>query len=128
MDKDKYDVSGIGTIKISEDVVGVIAGVAANEVEGVSGLNTQTNNGVTRVFTGKRNVNKGVKIAITDNNAVIDIMLSVDYGHNIPEVVRNVQKTVKETVETITGINVTEVNIFVSNITVKKMAEQAPGK
>ncbi len=125
MEKDKYDVTGIGTVKISEDVVGVIAGIAASEIEGVTGLNTATSGGITQVFTGKRNVNKGVKITISEGHAVIDMMLSTEYGYNIPDVVKKVQENVKETVESITGLAVDEINIFVTNITVKK---QEPAK
>ncbi len=124
MEKDKYDVTGIGTVKISEDVVGVIAGIAASEIEGVTGLSTATTGGITQVFTGKRNVNKGVKITITEDHATIDMMLSIEYGYNIPEVVKKVQENVKETVETITGLTASEVNVFVTNITVKK--QEAP--
>ena len=125
MEKDKYDVTGIGTVKISEDVVGVIAGIAASEIEGVTGLNTATSGGITQVFTGKRNVNKGVKITISEGHAVIDMMLSTEYGYNIPDVVKKVQENVKETVESITGLTVDEINIFVTNITLKK---QEPAK
>ncbi len=125
MEKDKYDVTGIGTVKISEDVVGVIAGIAASEIEGVTGLNTATSGGITQVFTGKRNVNKGVKITINEGHAVIDMMLSTEYGYNIPDVVKKVQENVKETVESITGLTVDEINIFVTNITLKK---QEPAK
>lgn len=121
MDKDKvYDIKGIGLVKISEDVVGVIAGIAANDIKGVSGLNPTTSGGVTQVFTGKRNVTKGVKVTITENNAVIDLTLSVEYGFNIPEVVEAVQKNVIEVVETITGLKVDKVNVLVNNIVVKE--------
>lgn len=116
----KYDVSGVGTVKISEEVVGVIAGIAAAEIDGVSGLNPTTTRGITQVFTGKRNVTKGVKVTIDEKKSTIDIVMSVEYGYNIPEVVQAVQENVMTTVENITGLKVSEVNIIVSNISVKK--------
>lgn len=116
----KYDVSGIGTVKISEEVVGVIAGIAAAEIEGVSGLNPTITRGITQVFTGKRNVTKGVKVTIGEESAVIDIVMSVEYGYNIPSVVKQVQENIMETVATITGLKVSEVNIIVNNISIKK--------
>ncbi len=116
----KYDVSGIGTVKISEEVVSVIAGIAASEIEGVSGLNPTTTGGITQVFTGKRNVTKGVKVVIGENESVIDMILSVEYGYNIPQVVKKVQENVMETVENITGLKVSEINIMVNNISVRK--------
>ena len=116
----KYDVSGVGTVKISEEVVGVIAGIAATEIDGVSGLNPTTTRGITQVFTGKRNVTKGVKVTIDEKKSTIDIVMSVEYGYNIPEVVQAVQENVMTTVENITGLKVSEVNIMVNNISVKK--------
>lgn len=123
-DTGRYDVSGIGTVKISEDVVGVIAGIAASEIEGVSGLNPTTTGGITQVFTGKRNVTKGVKVNIGETDAVIDMVMSVEYGYNIPSVVKQVQAIVAETVENITGLKVAEVNIMVNNISVRKADAQ----
>lgn len=120
----KYDVAGVGTVKISEEVVGVIAGIAATEIEGVSGLNPTTTRGITQVFTGKRNVTKGVKVTIGEERSTIDMIMSVEYGYNIPDVVKKVQENVMETVENITGLKVAEVNIMVNNISVKK--QEAP--
>ncbi|NLB22073.1 MAG: Asp23/Gls24 family envelope stress response protein [Clostridium sp.] len=122
----KYDVSGVGTVKISEEVVGVIAGIAATEIDGVSGLNPTTTRGITQVFTGKRNVTKGVKVTIDEKKSTIDIVMSVEYGYNIPEVVQAVQENVMTTVENITGLKVSEVNIMVNNISVKK--QEVAGK
>lgn len=121
MEKEKYDVSGMGTVKISEEVVGVIAGIAASEIEGVTGLNPTTTGGITQVFTGKRNVTKGVKVTITEGDSTVDMIISVEYGFSIPEVVAKVQENVKVSVENITGLKVHQVNVLVNNITVKKV-------
>lgn len=110
---------GVGVVKISEDVVGVIAGIAASEIEGVRGLSPQLTGGVTHVVTGKRNVTKGVKVTVGDKDAIIDMIISVQYGYKIPEVVSNLQANVKETVENITGLKVSAVNVFVNHLIVK---------
>lgn len=119
-----YDIKGIGTVKISEEVIGVISAIAASEIKGVSGLEPHTDNGITTIFTGKKGVAKsakGIKVTLNADSAVIDMNLSVQYGFNIPEVVEAVQKNVATTVETITGLSVSKVNILVNNIVVKEM-------
>ncbi len=116
---------GQGVVKISEDVVGVIAGIAASEIKGVAGLSATLTGGITQVVTGKRNVTKGVKVTVGEKDAIIDMILSVEYGFRIPEVVEKVQENVLTTVEAITGLKVSAVNIFVNNIYVKGK-EQEP--
>lgn len=116
---------GQGVVKISEDVVGVIAGIAASEIKGVAGLSATLTGGITQVVTGKRNVTKGVKVTVGEKDAIIDMMISVEYGFRIPEVVEKVQENVLTTVEAITGLKVSAVNIFVNNIIVKGK-EQEP--
>ncbi|WP_040908144.1 Asp23/Gls24 family envelope stress response protein [Youngiibacter fragilis] len=116
---------GQGVVKISEDVVGVIAGIAASEIKGVAGLSATLTGGITQVVTGKRNVTKGVKVTVGEKDAIIDMILSVEYGFRIPEVVEKVQENVLTTVEAITGLKVSAVNIFVNNIHVKGK-EQEP--
>ena len=116
---------GQGVVKISEDVVGVIAGIAASEIKGVAGLSATLTGGITQVVTGKRNVTKGVKVTVGEKDAIIDMIISVEYGFRIPEVVEKVQENVLTTVEAITGLKVSAVNIFVNNIYVKGK-EQEP--
>jgi len=116
---------GQGVVKISEDVVGVIAGIAASEIKGVAGLSATLTGGITQVVTGKRNVTKGVKVTVGEKDAIIDMIISVKYGFRIPDVVEKVQENVLTTVEAITGLKVSAVNIFVNNIYVKGK-EQEP--
>ena len=119
---------GYGVVKISEDVVGVIAGIAASEVQGIQGLHPTLTGGITQVVTGKRNVTKGVKVTVGENDAIIDMVVSVEYGYKIPEVVSQAQKNVKETVETITGLKVSAVNVMVSNVHVKDKEKETKEK
>jgi len=119
---------GHGVVKISEDVVGVIAGIAASEIEGIQGLHPTLTGGITQVVTGKRNVTKGVKVTVGENDAIIDMVVSIEYGFKIPDVVHKAQINVKETVETITGLKVSAVNVYVNNIYVKDKEKETKEK
>ncbi len=108
-----------GTVKIANEVVAIIAGLAATEVEGVAGMS----GGMTADFTemlGMKNLSKGVKVEVGEKEAAIDIFIIVEYGSKISEVAKNVQKKVKETVETMTGLKVVEVNVNVQGVNIPK--------
>ncbi len=109
-----------GVVKISEEVVGVIAGISASEIEGIMGLQATLTGGITQVVTGKRNVTKGVKVTVGEHDAIIDMTVGIIYGYKIPETVAKAQKNVKEQVETITGLKVSAVNVIVNNIHLKE--------
>jgi len=119
---------GYGVVKISEDVVGVISGIAASEIEGIQGLHPTLAGGITQVVTKKRNVTKGVKVTVGESDAIIDMAVSIEYGFKIPEVAAKVQKNVRETVEMITGLKVSAVNVFVSNVYVKPIEKETKEK
>lgn len=113
-EKEKY-----GTVKIANDVVSIIAGLAATEVDGVSGMS----GGITRDLTemlGMKNLSKGVKVEVGEKEAAIDLFIIVEYGMRISEVARNVQENVKTKVETMTGLNVVEVNVNVQGVNIPK--------
>lgn len=112
--------SNIGIIKISDEVVSVIAGIAASEIEGVYEMSTGVTNNLTHIFTGKKSQGKGVKVTIDEDSAIIDINVIVEYGVNIPKVVGEVQENVKKTVEAMTGLAVSSVNVLVQNILLPK--------
>jgi len=108
----------MGIVKISDEVVSVIAGIAASEVKGVVGMSASLVGGITEILSGKRNLSKGVKVTVGENSASIDIFLVVEYGVKITEVARLVQESVKKSVELMTGLNVSEVNIHIQNVIV----------
>ncbi len=114
------DEETIGNIKISVDVVAKIAGIAASEVEGVSGMHTSFVGGVAQKFGAKKNMTQGVKVDIEDNMTNIDLYLVVDYGVKIPELAWSVQESVKASVESMTGLNVAAVNIHIEGINFEK--------
>lgn len=109
-----------GSINISEEVIAAIAVGAAREVEGVSGMMTAMGGSVTDLLNNKKNAQKvarGVKIDMTGVDLVLDLYLTVEFGHPIPEVAENAQKAVSSAVEAMTGCSVEAVNIHVGGVT-----------
>ncbi len=117
-----------GNIKIANDVVATIAGIAANEIEGVAGMYTGIAGGIAEFLGGKKNPAKGVKVEITGNNAVIDLYIVVAYGKRIPELAWEIQENVKNSVESMTGLNVEKVNIHVDGVSFEKEKKEKPEK
>ena len=104
-------------IKISDDVVSVIAGVAVSEVSGVAGMAGGFAGGISEVFSGKKNLAKGIKTEINEKNVKIDVNIIVEYGSRIPDVAFEIQNRVKKAVESMTGLKVEEVNVHVQGVT-----------
>lgn len=113
----------MGIVKISDEVVGVIAGLATTEIKGIVGMSTGPVGGITQILTGKKNLSKGVKVTVGENSATIDLSVVIEYGVRIPEVALKVQENVKRAVESMTGLTVSAVNIHVQNILIPKSEE-----
>ena len=103
-------------IQISEDVVAVIAGMAASEVPGVAEMAGGFAGGISEVLSGKKNMSKGIKVDILEKSTKIDVNIIVEYGARIPEVAFEIQKRVKKSVENMTGLEVDEVNVHVQGV------------
>ena len=112
------DIQG-GKITFAPDVIATIASLAANEVEGVDSLGGTVVEGITGMLS-KKSMTKGVKVDINDNTATIDISAIIKY-----EVSTNLQRKVKSTIENMTGLNVTAVNVFVQAIAFEKPEKKA---
>ena len=105
----------IGTVQIADEVVAIIASLAATEVEGVSSMaGNITNELMSKV--GVKGLTKGVKVEVNGKNVKADITLIVKYGYSIPAISQKVQDKVKSTIESMTGLNVTDVNIRVAGV------------
>lgn len=115
-------------IKISDDVVAVIAGVAVTEVPGVSGMAGGFAGGISEVFSGKKNLAKGIKVEISDKDVKIDVNIIVEYGSRIPDVAFEIQNRVKKAVESMTGLNVEEVNVHVQGVNTDNAKEETPSE
>ena len=103
-------------IKIADDVVAVIAGVAVSEVPGVAEMAGGFAGGITEVLSGKKNLAKGIKVEVGEKSTKIDVNIIVDYGVRIPDVAFEIQNRVKKAVETMTGLSVSEVNVHVQGV------------
>ena len=103
-------------IKIADDVVAVIAGVAVAEVPGVAEMAGGFAGGITEVLSGKKNLAKGIKVEVGEKETKIDVNIIVEYGIRIPDVAFEIQNRVKKAVETMTGLNVVEVNVHVQGV------------
>ncbi len=109
----------VGTVKIADDVVAMIAGIAATEVDGVSAMaGNITNELMSKVGVNK--LSKGVKVDVLGEDVRVDLALTMEYGYNIPTTCKKVQEKVKVAVENMTGLNVSDVNIRIAGIDMQK--------
>ena len=107
----------VGNIKISIDVVSTIAGVATTSCEGVHSMaGTLAGDIAERLGAKKRNQNKGVKVDMNETNASVDLYIIVKYGVRIPELAWEIQESVKNNIESMTGLNVDKVNIHIEGV------------
>lgn len=113
-----------GNVKISEDVVASIAALSTTEIEGVSGLYSGIGN--IAEFLGKKNLSKGVKVEFNGDCVEIEISFIMVYGFNICDVAKAVQKAVAASIESMTGLHVTSVDIQVGGVAFKKTQEAVP--
>jgi uncharacterized alkaline shock family protein YloU len=104
------------SVRISDDVVGVIAGIAAMEVDGVAGMSGGFAAEVGERMLGKRSLTKGVKAQVGEKECALDLFIVVEYGVRIPDVAQRVQENVKRAVEAMTGLEVVEVNIHIQGV------------
>ena len=111
-------------IKISNDVVAVIAGVAVSEVPGVASMSGGFAGGISEVLSGKKNLTKGIKVDADEKEVKIDVNIIVEYGSRIPDVAFEIQNRVKKSVENMTGLKVTEVNVHVQGVKTEREVEQ----
>ena len=107
----------IGEIRISEEVIQVVAGIAVGEIAGVSVTNSIAE-GIVEKFV-KKNYGKGIKVNLDGEVAEIDVHVTVDYGIKIPDTAFTLQENVKKAIETFTDITVSKVNVFVDGITIE---------
>jgi len=104
-----------GIIRISDDVVSTIAGLAALETPGIAAMSGGISEGLAKRLSGK-NVQKGVSVEVGQLESAIDLRVIVNYGSKIQEVCRDLQQNVREAVENMTGLSVVEVNVKVEGV------------
>lgn len=104
-----------GTIRIADEVVKVIAGLATIEINGVAGMSGGLVGGIAEML-GRKNLSKGIKVEVGEKEAAVDVFIIVDFGSRIPEVAAEIQQKVKTAVERMTGLAVVEVNVNVQGV------------
>jgi len=108
----------IGTVQIADDVVAIIAGLAATEVEGVKAMAGNITNELVAKL-GMKNLSKGVEVEVADNKVEVSLSLILSYGYKIPDVSSKVQDKVKTAIENMTGLNVAAVNVRIANVDIE---------
>lgn len=111
----KNKSTGLGSIRIADEVVSIIAGLAATEIEGVDGMSGGLVGGIAEML-GRKNFSKGVKVEVGEQEAAVDLYLIVKYGVRIPDIALQVQENVKKAIENMTGLRVVEINIHIQGV------------
>lgn len=104
-----------GSIRVADEVVAIIAGLAATEVDGVAGMSGGIAGGIAEML-GRKNLAKGVKVEVGEREAAVDAFVIVEFGVRIPDVALKIQEKVKNAIENMTGLNVVEVNVHVQGV------------
>jgi uncharacterized alkaline shock family protein YloU len=112
---ERTEHTDVGSIRIADEVVGIIAGLAATEVEGVAGMSGGLVGGIAEML-GKKNLSKGVKVEVGEREAAVDLFIIAEYGVRIPDVALKIQENVKQAIESMTGLEVVEVNIHIQGV------------
>lgn len=105
----------LGSIRIADEVVAIIAGLAATEIKGVAGMSGGLAGGIAEIL-GRKNLSKGVKVEVGEKEAAVDMFIIVEYGVRIPDVAIHIQENVKRAIESMTGLGVVEVNVNVQGV------------
>ena len=109
----------LGEVQIADEVVAIIAGLAATEVEGVAAMaGNITNELISKL--GMKNLSNGVKVLVTDRSVDVDLALNIEYGYSIMKVSEKVQDKVKAAIENMTGLEVAMVNIRIASVNMEK--------
>jgi uncharacterized alkaline shock family protein YloU len=113
---EKYDT---GSIRIANEVVSIIAGLAATEIKGVAGMSGGIVDGFAELLK-KKNLTKGVKVEVGEKQAAVDLFIIIEYGAKIPDIAYKIQDNVKRAIESMTGLEVVEVNVHIQGVEFKQ--------
>ena len=108
-----------GEVRIADEVVAIIAGLAASEVEGVASMAGNVTRDLIEKL-GMKSLSKGVKITMEDDSVHVALAINIQYGFNVPATSSKIQEKVKTAIETMTGLEVAEVNIKIVNVLMEK--------
>ena len=109
----------IGQVQIADEVVAIIAGLAATEVEGVASMaGNITNELVSKL--GMKKLSKGIKVSVDNVEVAVEVAINIDYGYSVPKTSRMVQEKVKASIENMTGLIVSDVNVTIASVCMEK--------
>jgi uncharacterized alkaline shock family protein YloU len=108
-----------GKVTYANDVIAIIAGLAATEIKGVAGMSGGTASGIAEML-GRKNMTKGVKVEVGNEEVAIDLYMIVEFGEMIKDVAQSVQENVKKNIENMTGLRVVEVNVYIQGVNMEK--------
>jgi uncharacterized alkaline shock family protein YloU len=114
-----HEKSEIGEVHIADEVIAIIAGIAATEVEGVAGMVGKFAGDLVELL-GKKNLAKGVMVEVGEGTVSLELSIIVEFGSSIVEITNTIQEKVKNAVETMTGLKVEEINIRVAGVDVEQ--------
>lgn len=117
--------NNMGSVRIADEVVSTIAGLAATEVDGIAGMSGGVVGGIAEML-GRKNFSKGVKVEVGEKEAAVDLYVIVKYGVRIPDVALAAQENVKHAIEEMTGLSVVEVNVHVQGVSFPNDEPQEP--
>lgn len=118
MAEEEKSAEQIGEVCIADEVVAIIAGLAATEVEGVDSMAGNITNELVAKL-GMKNLSKGVKVDVTEEHVCVDLSLNIKYSYSIPDVSAKVQEKVKNAIENMTGLKVLEVNVRIAGVNIQ---------
>ena len=111
----KIKTDQVGDVRVADEVVAIIAGLATTEVEGVSSMAGNITNEIVSKL-GMKNLSKGILVEVMENEVKVDVAINISYGYSIPEVSSKVQDKVKTAIENMTGLNVAVVNVRIASV------------
>ena len=117
------DLQNGGTITYANEVIATIAGVAANEIDGIAGM--CISGGFGEILGRNRNMTKGVKVEVGSQEAAVDLYIIVEYGKPIQKVAGEVQENVRKSLESLTGLHVVRVDVHVQGVSFEKEKKAA---
>ena len=115
-----YDDQTIVKVQIADEVVAIIAGLAATEVEGVASMAGNITNELVGKL-GMKNLSTGVKVDVLEGVVCVDLSLNLSYGFSIPQTCKKVQEKVKAAIENMTGLQVSDVNISIASVELEEV-------
>ena len=115
----RLETGNMGQVQIADEVVAIIAGLAATEVEGVASMaGNITNELVSKL--GKKSLSKGIRVKVEDGIVNVNVALNIAYGYSVPKTCKKVQEKVKAAIENMTGLEVEKVDIQIANVSISK--------